>query len=95
MQRCYSHCQEGLQYLQASVLLKLVAMWLHPGDEDLSDVKQCSYKIQVRVSRVIFLFINIRRHLFYLLDYVTFTEIFQIGDREKNQNQNRWSQILS
>ena len=35
-----------------------------------------------------FLNYRLRRHLFYLLDYVTTSEKFQIGDREKNKNKN-------
>ena len=36
---------------------------------------------------------NIRPHFFYLLDYFTSTEIFQISNQEKNKNKNHESNM--
>ena len=49
--------------------------------------EQVSYKRRLNLIETLTLYLphleNIRRDLFYLLDYVTLIELFQIGDRKK------------
>ena len=47
----------------------------------------------VKTNFYVFQQFLVRLDLFYLLDYGTWTEIFQIGDWEKHKNKNHRSQI--
>ena len=74
-------CQDGLYFKKINKCPTLQSKNNH----------YAKFRIVYKLWFFLFFLNVLRPDLFYLLDYVTWAEIFQIGDREKIKN--RWSKI--